>query len=43
LFALFVIGIAVFTALRASFVHASGVSHRVPWKQGMLAFAKLFF
>ena len=28
---------------RASFAHASGVSHRVPWKQGILAFAKLFF
>jgi nucleoside-diphosphate-sugar epimerase len=28
---------------RASFAHASGVSHRVPWKQGILGFAKLFF
>jgi len=26
-----------------SFVHASGVSHRVPWKQGILGFVKLFF
>jgi len=28
---------------RDSFAHASGVSHRVPWKQGVLGFAKLFF
>jgi nucleoside-diphosphate-sugar epimerase len=28
---------------RTSFAHASGVSHRVPWKQGILALAKLFF
>jgi nucleoside-diphosphate-sugar epimerase len=28
---------------RASFAHASGVSHRLPWKQGILQFAKLFF
>jgi len=28
---------------RDSFVHTSGVSHRVPWKQGILGFAKLFF
>jgi nucleoside-diphosphate-sugar epimerase len=26
-----------------SFANASGVSHRVPWKQGILGFAKLFF
>ena len=26
-----------------SFRNASGVSHRVPWKQGVLAFFKLFF
>jgi nucleoside-diphosphate-sugar epimerase len=25
------------------FSHASGVSHRVPWKQGILRFAKAFF
>lgn len=25
------------------FAHASGVSHRVPWKQGVLRFAKAFF
>lgn len=25
------------------FQHASGVSHRVPWKQGVLRFAKVFF
>ena len=28
---------------RDSFAHASGVSHRVPWKQGILGLAKLFF
>jgi len=28
---------------RDSFAHTSGVSHRVPWKQGILGFAKLFF
>jgi nucleoside-diphosphate-sugar epimerase len=28
---------------KASFAHASGVSHRVPWKQGILGLAKLFF
>jgi nucleoside-diphosphate-sugar epimerase len=28
---------------RDSFTHVSGVSHRVPWKQGILRFAKLFF
>ena len=26
-----------------SFKNASGVSHRVPWKQGVLRFAKWFF
>jgi nucleoside-diphosphate-sugar epimerase len=26
-----------------SFENASGVSHRVPWKQGILRFAKVFF
>jgi hypothetical protein len=25
------------------FAHASGVSHRVPWKQGVLRLAKAFF
>ena len=25
------------------FANASGVSHRVPWKQGVLRFAKVFF
>jgi len=28
---------------RDSFMHTSGVSHRVPWKQGVLGIAKLFF
>jgi nucleoside-diphosphate-sugar epimerase len=28
---------------KTSFAHASGVSHRVPWKQGALGFAKRFF
>jgi nucleoside-diphosphate-sugar epimerase len=28
---------------RDSFAHTSGVSHRVPWKQGILGFVKLFF
>jgi len=28
---------------RDSFANASGVSHRVPWKQGILGLAKLFF
>jgi nucleoside-diphosphate-sugar epimerase len=27
----------------AEFAHSSGISHRVPWKQGILAVAKLFF
>jgi dTDP-D-glucose 4,6-dehydratase len=26
-----------------SFEHTAGVSHRVPWKQGVLRFAKVFF
>jgi hypothetical protein len=26
-----------------SFKNASGVSHRVPWKQGILRFVKIFF
>jgi nucleoside-diphosphate-sugar epimerase len=26
-----------------SFIHASGVSHRLPWKQGILGLVKLFF
>jgi nucleoside-diphosphate-sugar epimerase len=28
---------------KTAFEHASGVSHRVPWKQGVLGFVKLFF
>ena len=32
-----------YLAHRDSFKNASGVSHRVPWKQGMLALAKYFF
>ncbi|MHC6202231.1 NAD-dependent epimerase/dehydratase family protein [Breznakiellaceae bacterium SP9] len=32
-----------YLANKDSFAHASGVSHRVPWKQGILGFAKLFF
>lgn len=32
-----------YLANRARFQHASGVSHRVPWKQGILRFAKAFF
>ena len=28
---------------RDSFIHVSGISHRVPWKQGILGFFKLFF
>ncbi len=27
----------------SKFEHSSGVSHRVPWKQGILALAKIFF
>lgn len=34
---------AWYLAHRAEFAHASGVSHRVPWKQGILAFAKIWF
>jgi hypothetical protein len=26
-----------------SFDHRSGISHRVPWKQGILKFFKIFF
>lgn len=32
-----------YVANLASFKNASGVSHRVPWKQGILRFAKIFF
>ncbi len=32
-----------YLANMASFQHASGVSHRVPWKQGILRLFKLFF
>jgi nucleoside-diphosphate-sugar epimerase len=32
-----------YLANRARFQHASGVSHRVPWKQGILRLAKAFF
>jgi nucleoside-diphosphate-sugar epimerase len=32
-----------YLANRARFAHASGVSHRVPWKQGILRLAKAFF
>jgi len=32
-----------YLANRAHFANASGVSHRVPWKQGALGLAKLFF
>lgn len=32
-----------YLAHRAEFAKASGVSHRVPWKQGILSIAKLFF
>ncbi len=32
-----------YLAHRAAFAGASGVSHRVPWKQGVLKIAKLFF
>lgn len=32
-----------YLAHREEFKHASGVSHRVPWKQGILALAKVFF
>jgi nucleoside-diphosphate-sugar epimerase len=32
-----------YLANRARFAHASGVSHRVPWKQGILRLAKMLF
>lgn len=32
-----------YVANRASIGHASGISHRVPWKQGVLRLAKRFF
>lgn len=32
-----------YVAHREQFRHRSGVSHRVPWKQGLLALAKWFF
>jgi hypothetical protein len=32
-----------YVANREQFVGTSGVSHRVPWKQGALALAKVFF
>ena len=32
-----------YIANMAQFEHASGVSHRVPWKQGILKLAKVFF
>jgi nucleoside-diphosphate-sugar epimerase len=32
-----------YLAHRDQFANTSGVSHRVPWKQGALGFAKLFF
>jgi nucleoside-diphosphate-sugar epimerase len=32
-----------YLANRASFANASGVTHRVPWKQGVLGLAKRFF
>ncbi len=32
-----------YLAHRAEFKGASGISHRVPWKQGILGIAKLFF
>lgn len=32
-----------YVANLAKFANASGVSHRVPWKQGILGIAKLFF
>jgi nucleoside-diphosphate-sugar epimerase len=32
-----------YVANRDKFKHASGVSHRVPWKQGALRLAKVFF
>ena len=32
-----------YIAHMSQFEHASGVSHRVPWKQGILKVAKLVF
>jgi len=32
-----------YVANRSRFEHASGVSHRVPWNQGILRFAKAVF
>lgn len=32
-----------YIAHRSEFARASGVTHRVPWKQGVLAVAKIFF
>jgi nucleoside-diphosphate-sugar epimerase len=32
-----------YLANRARFEHTSGISHRVPWKQGILRLAKVFF
>jgi nucleoside-diphosphate-sugar epimerase len=32
-----------YLANRDSFAHSAGVSHRVPWKQGVLRFAKVLF
>ena len=32
-----------YVAHLSEFAGKSGVSHRVPWKQGLLAVAKLFF
>jgi nucleoside-diphosphate-sugar epimerase len=32
-----------YLAHRAEFARASGVTHRVPWKQGVLTIAKIFF
>lgn len=32
-----------YIANMAKFEHTSGVSHRVPWKQGVLRYAKIFF
>ena len=32
-----------YLANRARFEHTSGISHRAPWKQGILRLAKVFF
>jgi nucleoside-diphosphate-sugar epimerase len=32
-----------YIAHRSEFINKDGVSHRVPWKQGILRFAKMFF